>query len=191
MVAGSATNGGLIMISIDNLEDKAEQTLRDTDTLRAPVPIHLVAQRLNLGTEALPLGEFSGMMIVRGNRGAIGYNSAHARVRQRFTIAHEVAHYVLHAGVDGKARLFADKHVMFRTDEDASAERNRENVEANRLGSALLMPKGLVLKEISDRDLDLDDDNAINHLAKYFWVSPALIANRLLNLQLLLYPFTS
>jgi Zn-dependent peptidase ImmA (M78 family) len=183
-----ATNGGFIMMSIDNLEDKAEQTLRDTDTFRAPVPIHLVAQRLNLGTEALPLGEFSGMMVVRGNRGAIGYNSAHARVRQRFTIAHEVAHYVLHLEGDGKARLFADKHVTFRTDEDASPKRNRENVEANRLGSALLMPKELVLKEIRDRDLDLDDDNAINHLARYFWVSSALIAHRLLNLQLLLYP---
>ena len=77
---------------------------------------------------------------------------------------------------------------MFRTDEDASAERNRENAEANRLGSALLMPKGLVLKEIGDRDLDLDDEAAINHLARYFWVSPALIANRILKLQLLLYP---
>jgi Zn-dependent peptidase ImmA (M78 family) len=181
----------LIVMSIDNLEDKAEQTLRDTDTFRAPVPIHLVAQRLNLGTEALPLGGFSGMMVVRGNRGAIGYNSAHARVRQRFTIAHEIAHYVLHTTGDGKARIFADKHVIFRTDEDASAKPNRENVEANWLGSALLMPKGLVLKEIADRNLDLDDEGAIYHLAKYFWVSSALIANRLLNLQLLLYPVIS
>jgi Zn-dependent peptidase ImmA (M78 family) len=173
--------------SIDNLEEKAEQTLRDTDTFRAPIPIHLVAQRLNLGTEALPLGEFSGMMIVRGDRGAIGYNSAHARVRQRFTIAHEVAHYVLHAGGDGKARLFADKHVMFRADDHVFEKCNLENIEANRFGSALLMPKELVFTEIRDRDLDLDDDQAINHLAKYFWVSPALIANRLLNLHLLLY----
>ena len=70
------------MNSIESLEDKAEQTLRNTDTFRAPVPIHLVAQRLNLGTEALPLGEFSGMMVVRGNQGATGYNSAHARVPQ-------------------------------------------------------------------------------------------------------------
>jgi Zn-dependent peptidase ImmA (M78 family) len=176
------------MISIDKLEDKAEQTLRATDTFRAPVPIHLVAQRLNLGREALPLGEFSGMMVVRGSRRAIGYNSAHARVRQRFTIAHEVAHYVLHSEEDGKAHLFVDKRVMFRTDEDASTKRSRENIEANRLGSALLMPKELVLKEIASRNLDLDDDDAINHLAKYFWVSPALLANRLLSLQLLLYP---
>jgi Zn-dependent peptidase ImmA (M78 family) len=127
------------------------------------------------------------MMIVRGDGGSIGYNSAHARVRQRFTIAHEVAHYVLHSGEDGKARLFGNKHVIFRTDEDASAKRNRENVEANWLGAALLLPKELVLKEIADRDPDLDDDDAINHLTKYFWVSTAPIANRLLNLQLLLY----
>jgi hypothetical protein len=31
-----------------NLEDKAEKTLRDTDTYRVPVPIDVVAQRLNL-----------------------------------------------------------------------------------------------------------------------------------------------
>jgi Zn-dependent peptidase ImmA (M78 family) len=32
------------------------------------------------------------MLVVKGERGAIGYNSAHARVRQRFTISHEIAH---------------------------------------------------------------------------------------------------
>jgi hypothetical protein len=60
IMARSATNGGLLMMRIDNLEDKAEQTLRDTDTFRAPVPIHLVAQRLNLGTEAIHLANSPG-----------------------------------------------------------------------------------------------------------------------------------
>ena len=81
-------------MSRENLEDKAEKTLRDTDTFRVPVAIDLVAQRLNLTMEAGALGEdVSGMLIIRGERGAIGYNSSHARVRQRFTISHEIAHF--------------------------------------------------------------------------------------------------
>jgi hypothetical protein len=68
----------------ENLEAKAEKTLHDTDTFRVPVAIDLVAQRLNLTMEAGALGDdVSGMLIIRGERGAIGYNSGHARVRQR------------------------------------------------------------------------------------------------------------
>ena len=36
----------------ENLEAKAEKTLRDTDTFRVPVAIDMVAQRLNLTMEA-------------------------------------------------------------------------------------------------------------------------------------------
>jgi hypothetical protein len=49
------------------------------------------------------------------------------------------------------------------------------------------MPKSLIQKEIKNRDLDLDDDEAINFFAKQFWVSPVVIANRLLRLGILLY----
>jgi Zn-dependent peptidase ImmA (M78 family) len=80
---------------------------------------------------------------------------------------------------------------LYQTDDNPlSPNARRENVEANRFGSALLMPKGLVLKEIESRDLNLDDEDAIDHLAKYFWVSSAMVANRLFNLRLLLYPAT-
>ena len=180
------------MMSMEILDEKAEKTLRETDTFRVPVPIHLVAQRLNLGTEALPLGALSGILVVKGDRGAIGYNSAHARVRQRFTVSHEIAHYVLHSERPEKARLFIDKHLLFQTDDNPlSSNARRENVEANRFGSALLMPKELFLKEIKTHDLNLDDEGAIDHIAKYFWVSSAMVANRLLNLRSLLYPVTS
>ena len=36
------------------------------------------------------------MLVVEDERGAIAYNSAHSHVRQRFTVAHEIAHFVLH-----------------------------------------------------------------------------------------------
>ena len=92
-----------------------------TSTYRVPVPIHLLAQRLNLTLEAAALGDkVSGMLVVEGDQGAIGYNSAHARVRQRFTISHEIAHYLLHARRSGKAQLFIDKQVTYRRDDQSS-----------------------------------------------------------------------
>ena len=57
-----------------NLEERAEKTLRDTDAYEVPVPIHLVAQRLNLTLEAATLGDkVSGLLVVQGDRARIGY----------------------------------------------------------------------------------------------------------------------
>ncbi len=171
-----------------NLEERAENTLRDTESYKVPVPIHLVAQRLNLTLEATALGDkVSGMLVVQGDQGAIGYNSAHARVRQRFTISHEIAHYLLHARKSGKAQLFIDKQVTYRRDESSSAGVNSEEIEANQLGAALLMPRGLVQQEVRAQDLDLDDSEAIDLLAKRFQVSTAAMSNRLQNLRMLAY----
>ena len=173
-------------MSRENLEARAEKTLRDTDAYRVPVAIELVARRLNLTMEAAALGEnFSGMLGVKGGRGAIGYNSAHARVRQRFTISHEIAHYLLHTKKSEKAQLFIDRHVTFRRDENSSTGVDRDEVEANHLGAALLMPRGLVHQEIQRRDLNLDDEEAISLLAERFQVSTAAMSNRLVNLRML------
>jgi Zn-dependent peptidase ImmA (M78 family) len=173
-------------MSRENLEAKAEKTLRDTDTFRVPVAIDQVARRLNLTMEAGALGEdVSGMLIIRGERGAIGYNSAHARVRQRFTISHEIAHFLLHAKRGRKPQLFIDRYVAFRRDATSSTGADRDEVEANQLGAALLMPRRLVHQEISNNELNLDDEDAISFLAKRFQVSTAAITNRLGNLGIL------
>ncbi len=169
-----------------NLEERAEKTLRDTEAYRVPVPIHLVAQRLNLTIEATALGDnVSGMLVVQGDQGSIGYNSTHARVRQRFTISHEIAHYLLHAKRTGKAQLFIDRQVTYRRDESSAAGVDTEEVEANQFGAALLMPRGLVRQEVRNQDLDLDDSEAIELLAKRFQVSTAAMSNRLANLRML------
>lgn len=173
-------------MSKENLESRAEKTLRDTDTYRVPVAIDIVAQRLKLTMSAAPLGEkVSGMLVVMGERGAIGYNSSHPRVRQRFTISHEIAHYLLHAKKGEKTQLFIDRSVSFRRDENSAAGVDRDEVEANQLGAALLMPKGLVQQEVKRNELDLDDEDAISLLARKFQVSAAAMSNRLANLRML------
>ena len=148
--------------------------------------LHVVAHRLNLTIEAAALGEnVAGVLVVEDERGAIGYNSTHATVRQRFTISHEIAHYLLHTKKNRKSQLFIDRHVTFRRDETSSAGIDHEEVEANQFGAALLMPKGLVQQEMKRHELNLDDEEAISLLAKRFQVSAAAMTNRLMNLRML------
>jgi Zn-dependent peptidase ImmA (M78 family) len=137
--------------------------------------------------EAVALGEgVSGMLVIENGRGAIGYNSAHHPVRQRFTISHEIAHYLLHVKKRSRgSRLFIDRGVTFRRDENSSTGVAKQEVDANQLGAALLMPKGLVNQELAKHDLDLDEEDDISFLAKRFHVSAAAMTNRLTNLGLI------
>lgn len=92
-------------------------------------------------------------------------------LRQRFSIAHEVSHIVLHDD---------DEFVEYRkplSEYDDPATLYKE-VQANMLASALLMPKELV-KKVWEETKDIDD------LAEIFKVSRSAAYYRLDNLQLL------
>ncbi len=166
-----------------SFEHKAERLLAECDALRAPVPIDNVVRHLDLLTQARPLAEVSGLLVVENGRGLIGYNASHSTVRQRFTIAHEIGHYVLHAKNKAQS-LFVDKHV-FRRDEGSSTGLDQQEVEANKFAAALLMPEALVRAEIAKQQLDLDDEDDVSNLARRFNVSAAAMSFRLKNLQLL------
>ena len=167
----------------EEVEERAEQVLRKTDTYREPVPIELLAHRLKLTTEAASLGQdVSGMLVVENERGAIAYNSTHSHGRQRITVAHEIAHFVLHLKKNRRSQLFIDRYVVFRRDGIPASRSDHEEVQANLFGAALLMPASLVRQEISKHDLDLDDEGALSFLAKRFQVSTATMTKRLINL---------
>jgi Zn-dependent peptidase ImmA (M78 family) len=167
------------------IEKRADQTLRDNGMHRVPVTIEVLAHKLNLTTQAAELGDHvSGVLVVEKGRGAIGYNSDHAVVRQRFTIAHEIAHYLLHVK-NHDSQLFIDKYVAYRSDTGSSNGSDQDEVEANHLGAALLMPEILVLEQIKKHELDLDDDEDVILLAKQFQVSTIAMTYRLTNLGLL------
>jgi Zn-dependent peptidase ImmA (M78 family) len=165
------------------IEQKAEQLLQECDAMRIPVPLDAVIQHLGLVAQARPLADASGVLVVENGRGMIGYNVNHSLVRQRFTIAHEIGHYMLH--VKGKLqRLFVDKSV-FQRDDDSSTGNDPEEVQANKFAAALLMPEVLVRSEIRKLDLDLDDEDDVGSLARRFNVSTAAMSIRLDNLRLL------
>lgn len=166
------------------IEKKAKEVLLRTKCYRLPVPLEAIAQRLGLTLESTPLGDdISGVLVLDGERGVIGYNATHPRVRQRFTIAHECAHFLLHAR---SSKLFIDKkYRVYARNEQSSTGEDRMEVEANQLAAALLMPEELVREEVLNVGFDLGDERALETLANEFQVSRLAMSHRLANLNIL------
>src|SRR6185312_712682 len=83
--------------------------------------------------------DFSGLLIRKDGHALIGINSSEASVRQRFTIAHELGHFVLHPQKDA----FVD----FRKERGAGEVRPPRERHADMFAAALLMPRKLLLKD--------------------------------------------
>lgn len=170
-----------------NYDVEAEKLLRESGAYRVPVPVDVVAGHLRLHTTSVGLpDDLSGLLIVEGEKRVIGFHADHAPVRQRFTIAHEIGHYMLHVK-PSQSRLFVDRFVAYRRDDEQNKGKDLEEIEANAFAAALLMPEALVRHEITKQGFDLDDEDDVGELAKRFNVSSMAMSYRLINLGLLRY----
>jgi Zn-dependent peptidase ImmA (M78 family) len=118
-------------------------------------------------------------MLYKSSEGAvIGVNSVHPEVRQRFTIAHELAHLLLH-----QPKFHIDEHAFlaFRGPDSSKATKPSE-VEANQFAAALLMPERLLSKCLLELGDHPDAEQAIFQLAKRFLVSHEAMTIRLTRL---------
>jgi Zn-dependent peptidase ImmA (M78 family) len=165
-------------------EAKAEEILRRFSVDEPPVPVERIVRHLGLKLEATGLGDdVSGVLVVQNGRGIIGVNSSHARQRQRFSIAHELGHFLLHSS---NSRVFIDKgyFAAFRDSHSSTGQSKRER-EANAFAAALLMPKALVSGSVDRHQFDLADDGYVEKLANLFQVSKQAMTIRIVNLGLL------
>jgi Zn-dependent peptidase ImmA (M78 family) len=171
------------MTGFNNPELKAAELLEKVGIDRPAVPVDLIAEHLGLEIVRSDLGaDVSGILVVDDGHGVIGVNESHVLVRQRFTIAHEIAHFVLHRDqlpvfIDTQQRQFA---AAFRDADSATGEKRRE-VEANAFAAALLMPEIFLRQEIKTVAPDLEDDAVVAVLAERFKVSKTAMSFRLEN----------
>ena len=116
----------------------------------------------------------------------IGLNSSHAPTRQRFTLAHELGHILLHKNEAGG--LHVDEHdIRFRfRDQRSAAGSDSHEREANAFAAELLMPKAFLQREeILQDGLSISSETAVRTLAKQYGVSVHALSFRLLNLGLI------
>lgn len=168
----------------------AKQLLR-AEKARLPIPVEKMArQHAMIVREGMP-EDVSGMLVplaVRGDKPkwAIVVNAHDAPVRQRFTIAHELGHLLIHrystAHADGRYQ------VRFRNEKSASGS-VREEIEANQFAAELLMPERDVRRlavrlslDVLDQDTDKEAIRQLVSAAKKFQVSAQALSFRIANL---------
>src|SRR5437667_10664688 len=114
----------------------AERVLKDHRVRRAPVNVERIASRHANVVKRKLEDDISGALIPLGESNwAILVNSQHHANRQRFTIAHELGHLLLH----GYKTPHADKQFRLR-DARSSEGSVLEEIQANQFGAELLMP---------------------------------------------------
>ena len=147
-----------------------------------PVDVRLLAEREGITFESTDLEEeVSGFLIQDRERTILALNTHHAVVRQRFTIAHALAHHQLHAG--GDDIFIYDLLVYFRgTGLRWPAE---VDLEANAFAQALLMPAEFLRRDFKGRRIDVRDDAGMRQMAQRYQVSVAALTIRLVELRML------
>jgi len=171
------------------IENIANELLCQTVGFRCPVQVEAAAEQLGLRVESAALGDdVSGVLVLHGANATIGYNEDHHKVRQRFSIAHELGHYYLHAKEAHKSGLFIDRvrQTEFRRDASSSTGQRAQEVEANRFAAALLMPERLVRDAVAEYGSHIDegDEDVLAELAARFEVSTQAMSVRLAALGL-------
>ena len=170
-------------------EEKALDLLQEYRIYEPPVPVEDIAN--SLGAMIIRNhfdGSESGFTYRNGPRVIIGINSRTSRKRQRFSIAHEIGHLVLHNN-----RLIVDHAVRIDwRDGVSSLGTNRQEIEANSFGATLLMPPDMVISHvkeyasrISQPGVGFPRDELIAGLARDFDVSSEAMGFRLINLGVL------
>lgn len=170
---------------IPYIEQKTEKILHDFDLFTTPVDVVACAKRFNVDVEEITFedDDVSGLFVLKEKLAFIRYSTHESEVRQRFTIAHELGHFVLHSK---DFSLFVDKKekVLYRNSDSSSGEKHKER-EANAFAASLLMPRKLVGEQA--RQISNDIPDIIPVLAKIFNVSEIAMSIRLSNLGMLEY----
>ena len=150
------------------LNEKVRGILKKLDITDPPIPVEKIAELFSI--KVIPYPNFpdniSGTIINQNGRMIIGVNSNHPPSRQRFTIAHELGHFLL-------GHELGDKIIDDVFDRPTDKEK-----EANEFAAELLAPKDLLKKDINKK-LKIPD------LAKKYIVSEQVISIRLLKTGLI------
>lgn len=147
-----------------------------------PVDVLAIAGACGVTVRVEGLEEFvSGLLVVRGSNAVIGVNVHHHPNRRRFTVAHELGHYLLH--LDQTAFFLDAAPTFFRQEATPSGKPYQER-EANAFAAELLMPAAEVRTLMADQPIDVFDDAAVKRMADRFGVSSQALVIRLTELNL-------
>jgi Zn-dependent peptidase ImmA (M78 family) len=163
------------------IEQLTDGLLHEAGITDAPVPIDDIVRGQGITIRLMDLKDVSGLVVRDGTRTVIGVNREHALTRRRFTVAHELAHALLHEGKE--VHYDKDFRVDFRSGA-SSLGVDVVEMEANFFAASILMPWRFLEADPLVEGVDFEDaDAAIKRLAARYKVSPHAMSIRIGNLS--------
>ena len=163
--------------TIKNIEIEARKILSKYEINEVPVLVEDIAKKMGIKISYAPSNEYSGMLIRKeGEQALMGVNSNESKTRMRFTIAHEIAHFIF----DKKTAVTID----YRNNGnvfDKSLEEKRADVFA----ANLLMPKKWLQLDVEKISKENFSKDKVADLARKYGVSTEAMTYRLINLNLI------
>ncbi|MEO1208853.1 MAG: ImmA/IrrE family metallo-endopeptidase [Cyanobacteria bacterium J06638_20] len=137
----------------------AEKLLNDTDSLVAPINVYKIAEDLGISViKKSANADLLGFLLrdKESSKVTIGINPKHGEARCRFTVAHELGHFLLHEGeVVHMDKAGSAQGFYLNPASDGSALDPKQE-EANLFAEELLMPAKLIERDISKcKEMDL------------------------------------
>lgn len=157
-----------------------QNVLSNCEISSPPVNLGRIARKLDIPIKTTEMeGDIDGFVVTNTEefKAVIGVNSNKNPNRQRFTIAHELGHALLHAG----EKLHVDQgfEIKLRSSKSAGGV-DLEEKEANLFAAELLMPEKLLEKDLAEiGEVDLEDQRSIRELAQRYRVSCQAMSIRL------------
>jgi Zn-dependent peptidase ImmA (M78 family) len=175
--------GGKMAIRRKQIRQMVETLLAQYKITNGAVPVETIARALGIEIKLDKVDDDLSGFIVRdkqSRKAIIGANKSHHPHRQRFTIAHELGHFLLHEG----HMVHLDENrgalrINLRSSESARGEDNDEK-EANLFAAELLMPASFLKEDLRGKELDLlGYGDFLDKLAKKYKVSIQALTFRL------------
>jgi len=147
-------------------------------TIDLPIPLYRIAHDVGINEIiAADTASFEGILVadVGKSAGSIAYNSTSRLERARFTIAHELGHFLIPTH-DARAQCGKAELGIFKS----TNSRHAKEAEANRFAANLIMPHDFFVPQI--RRLGSPELAHVIELAKRFCVSREAAARRYVEL---------
>ncbi len=151
------------------------------------VPVISIAKALGIEIQSENVADnLSGFLIRSTDSGkaVIGVNKGHSKARKRFTIAHELGHYLLH---EGELVHFDAERPGFRVNYRSESSSSEMEREANLFAAELLMPARFLERDSRIKRIDLLEEKSevLEQVAEDYGVSVQALTYRLANLGLI------
>ena len=154
--------------------EKAHNILSMYKISNSPIDVNKIAELL--GFIVLPFDfpeTMSAVVRIEGDKKVIAVNKNKHEVRQRFSIAHELGHYL-----SGHDNFSHDRHTVVDREKSYLDSHHREEEEADEFAAEILMPEFMLKEDV------LVNSMSPFELAKKYNVSEQAMLMQLINLKL-------